>query len=154
MSNYKISEINIYPIKSCGRISVKSAKIEKRGLRHDRRWLLVDENNFFITQRHFPKMTFINIEIKDDCLVVSDKRGIQSDIVVPFEIENNGFEKVIIWEDTVDAKFYGNEINQWFSDLLDEKLRLVFMPDDTERKVSNKVKENNAIVSFADGYPF
>jgi uncharacterized protein YcbX len=38
-----LSDINIYPIKSLGGISIKNAVVEKRGLRFDRRWMLIDE---------------------------------------------------------------------------------------------------------------
>ena len=57
-----LSEINIYPIKSLAGISLKEAKIERRGLEFDRRWLLVDETNKFLTQREFPKMAALKTE--------------------------------------------------------------------------------------------
>ena len=49
-----VSELFIYPIKSLGGISVSSAKISDRGIDFDRRWMLVDENNRFLTQREVP----------------------------------------------------------------------------------------------------
>ena len=39
----QLSEINIYPVKSLKGISLNEAMVEDRGLRHDRRWMLVDE---------------------------------------------------------------------------------------------------------------
>ncbi|MCH7963957.1 MAG: MOSC N-terminal beta barrel domain-containing protein [Bacteroidetes bacterium] len=56
MSQYKITGIYIYPIKSLGGISLQSSAVEERGLQYDRRWMLVDEVNHFITQRSFPQM--------------------------------------------------------------------------------------------------
>ena len=50
-----LSEINIYPIKSLGGISLQSSVVEERGLKYDRSWVLVDESNKFFTQRDFPK---------------------------------------------------------------------------------------------------
>ena len=66
-----ISEINIYPIKSLAGISLESSKIERRGLEFDRRWLLVDEKNKFLTQREFPKMATVKPAILKDGLQVS-----------------------------------------------------------------------------------
>jgi len=43
---YKLSEIYIYPIKSLGGIPVNSAEVTDRGLKLDRRWMLVDEDNW------------------------------------------------------------------------------------------------------------
>jgi uncharacterized protein YcbX len=60
----KISEINIYPIKSLSGISIKNSIVEKRGLQNDRRFMLVDENNDLLTQREVPKMAMIDVELK------------------------------------------------------------------------------------------
>lgn len=46
-----VSEINIYPIKSLKGISLRSAVVERRGLELDRRWVLVDADGNFLTQR-------------------------------------------------------------------------------------------------------
>lgn len=70
---YKLTEIHTYPIKSCSGISLQTAKIEKRGLQYDRRWMLIDKRNDFITQRVHHKMALINIEIIDDQMKVSHK---------------------------------------------------------------------------------
>jgi uncharacterized protein YcbX len=51
-----LSEINVYPVKSLGGISLKTAVVESRGLQFDRRWMLTDEKNQFLTQRDFPTM--------------------------------------------------------------------------------------------------
>ena len=46
-----VSQLFIYPIKSLGGIELSSAEVDKRGLKNDRRWMLVDNNNQFMTQR-------------------------------------------------------------------------------------------------------
>ena len=48
MSHLIISEILIYPVKSLGAISMPQAEVEERGLRYDRRWLVIDDNNRFV----------------------------------------------------------------------------------------------------------
>ena len=52
----------IYPIKSLGGISLPAADLTLRGLRHDRRWLIVDENNRFMTQREHAEMALLTLE--------------------------------------------------------------------------------------------
>ncbi len=59
-----LSEINIYPIKSLGGISLQSSEVEERGLKYDRRWVLVDESNTFFTQRDFPEMALIKVAVE------------------------------------------------------------------------------------------
>jgi uncharacterized protein YcbX len=52
----RISQLYIYPIKSLGGIALNSARLTDRGLEHDRRWMLIDENNRFLSQRENAQM--------------------------------------------------------------------------------------------------
>lgn len=61
--NYRLSGIFIYPFKSLGGISVKSAEVTDRGLKYDRRFMLVDGKGNFLTQRKLPTMALIKPEI-------------------------------------------------------------------------------------------
>lgn len=146
-----LSEINIYPIKSLGGISLKSARVENCGLQFDRRWMLVDENNKFITQREFPKMATIGVELLRTGLTVSF--GNKS-LEIPFVTDAKETSRVKIWSSRCRAKLYGKEINDWFSDVLQKDCSLVWMPEETTRKVNYfyAVHQTDA-VSFADGYP-
>lgn len=147
-----LSEINIYPIKSLGGISVNEAKIERRGLEFDRRWMLIDTNNKFLTQREFPKMATINVEILENALQVSCN---DEKLRVPFEIEKKQTEKVAIWQSKCIAEIYDKSVNDWFSDILQTDCRLAQMPEETRRKVSfYYAVQKDDHVSFADAYPF
>lgn len=146
-----LSEINIYPIKSLGGISLESATVENRGLQYDRRWMLVDETNKFITQREFPKMAIISVEITKNNLVVSSNgKGLE----IPFETNSEETASVKIWSSRSRAKVYRREINRWFSDVLQTECKLVLMPAETVRKVNYFYAVHKTdTVSFADGYP-
>jgi len=147
-----ISEINIYPVKSLAGISVKESKIERRGLEFDRRWLLIDENNKFLTQREFPKMATVKTKILSDGLQVSSGKEI---LVIPFEPQNDKTESVRIWSNRCRAKIYETVVNEWFSDILQTRCKLAVMPEETRRKVNYFYRvETDDHVSFADGYPF
>jgi len=148
-----LSEINIYPIKSLGGISLQSSVVEERGLKYDRRWVLVDESKTFFTQRDFPEMALINVSIKKKGLKLQHKTKNVEPMIVPFEFEHSAKDKVVIWDDTVIGEFYNQKIDEWFSDILGIKCRLVKMPESTMRTVDETYAKNK-IVSFADGYPF
>jgi uncharacterized protein len=60
-SGFHLSGLYVYPIKSCGGIAVMESNVDERGLRHDRRWMLVDEANQFISQRELPRMALIGV---------------------------------------------------------------------------------------------
>lgn len=55
----RISKIVVYPIKSCEGIELDSATVTKTGFKYDRAFLLIDENDLFLTQRKIPKMSLI-----------------------------------------------------------------------------------------------
>lgn len=147
----KISGLNIYPIKSLRGISVERTLVEDRGLMHDRRYMLVDENNELLTQREFSKMATIETRISD--------RGIKIliDNNETFEIsnvfDNSNLIRVRVWQSFCDALVGKDEINEWFSNFLETNCRLVQMPETTRRQINEKFNQGNEVVSFADGYP-
>ena len=148
-----LSEINIYPIKSLRGLTLQTAEIDDRGLQNDRRWMLVDENDRFVTQRELPKMALIDVAIDEDGLIVSRAGfGAQKIDLAPADAVSR---PVTIFYSTVEAESYDDAVNEWFSDVLGTKLRLVRMPKASRRSVNEKyrVRESD-IVSFADGYPF
>ena len=151
---YQLTEINIYPVKSLGGISLDEAEVTDRGLKYDRRWMLVDENGNFMTQRVFPQMSLIKTSIDDHSLHFSHK--IKNDIKFSIPLDTYGDEQndVEVWDDIVNAVFVGNDADSWFSEILGTKCRLVYMPDDSKRFVEKKYASQNEIVSFADAYPF
>ena len=147
----KLSEINIYPVKSLAGIALESAVVEDRGLRYDRRWMLVDEKRQFITQREVPRMALVKIEVGDDGLRASMNGDI---ITVPQLTEET--KTVKVWSSSVIGAFYPKEVDEWFSSALGVNCRLVAMPETTKRKVNPfyAVRKFQDTVSFADGYPF
>jgi len=150
---YTLSEINIYPIKSLAGINLQTSEVEERGLKYDRRWVLVDDTNTFFTQRDFPEMALIKVAIEQEGLKLQHKTKTVEPLLIPFEFEHSKTDKVVIWDDTVPGEFYNHQIDGWFSDILDTKCRLVKMPETTKRVVDESYAKNK-IVSFADGYPF
>ncbi len=153
MNKYYLSQINIYPIKSLGGISLQSSTVEERGLQYDRRWMLVDEQNKFITQRLHPKMALLKVEINNDLLTIKHKQNKLSPLtILPLPYDE---EEIIvqIWKDNVTALKYSRDANDWFTEAIGFKCCLVFMPGSTKRKVDPKYAKNR-MVGFADGYPF
>jgi uncharacterized protein YcbX len=63
MAALLLSEIWIYPIKSLGGIRVKSAKVLEKGLAYDRRWMLIDRDNEFMSQRIYPTLALFKMQI-------------------------------------------------------------------------------------------
>jgi len=150
---YNLTEINIYPVKSLGGISLHTSPVEERGLKYDRRWMIVDESNQFITQRNYPQMTLLQPEIKESLLIINHKQDKLKPLTIPLTPFNEEEIKVQIWKDNVPAIKYNSYVNEWFTKAIGSKCCFVYMPETTTRKVNPKYVDNQ-IVSFADGYPF
>jgi uncharacterized protein YcbX len=153
MNTYILTKIFIYPVKSLGSISLQTSKIEERGLKFDRRWMLVDESNKFITQRSHPLLALISVEIRNNLLVFFHKQNKLPSFSVPTTPYDADEILVQIWNDEVPALKYKREVNDWLTDAIQSKSSLVFMPDSTKRAVNSEYAMNK-IVSFADGFPF
>ena len=149
----KISEINIYPVKSLRGISVEASIVEDRGLRLDRRWMVVDAKRKFLTQREFPVMAAIEVAVDGEQLTASHGG---SSITIPFEPHAGEAMNVKVWSSSVKAKPNSAEVNDWLSQILGTECSLFTMTKLSKRIVNPfyAVRKFDDQLSFADGYPF
>ena len=156
----QLTQINIYPVKSLDGYSPTAALVEKRGLQHDRRWMLTDTEGVFMTQRTNGKMALLQAIIEDNALIIREKQGDMNKITIPIDtVLKNDIDEattlnVKIWDDTVQAVRVSEEADAWLSAFLGKKCHLVTMPDTTDRRVDEGYNTGDDVVSFADGYPF
>ncbi len=148
-----VSELFIYPIKSMGGIALSAATVTDRGFQYDRRWMLVDGQHNFISQRSFPQMALLQVSVTATGLQVQNKIN-GTAINIPFVPASTATAMVQIWDDTCPAQFVSKGADEWFSQMLSMPCRLVFMPDNSRRKVEEDYARNNEITSLSDGYPF
>jgi uncharacterized protein len=149
-----ISRLFIYPIKSLGGIEIPSSNITQRGLAHDRRWMLVDENKQFLTQREYPVMALLKTNIKEDALIVhhSDNPADSIEFLLHPPVKETVTVKV--WDDLCEAQYAEDNVNEWFSQKIGISCKAVYMPDDSERKLNpDYALSEKDITGFADGYP-
>lgn len=145
-----LAELYLYPLKGGRGIPLLAAPVDSRGLRFDRRWLVVRPDGTFLTQRTHPKLALIAPALTPEALHLSAP-GLPP-LTLPFEA--TGERRVVrIWRDTSDALGVPSA-SAWLGELLGEKVELVFMPEDAQRKVEAHGGRDAALVSFADAYPF
>lgn len=147
----QVSELYIYPVKSLGGIALDKAEITDRGFKYDRRWMLIDDNNRFLTQREHYNMALFKLQLTAEGIVV---RFEEDAFTIPFQPQTTITEQVTIWEDTCAATIVSDNANTWFSEKMQIPCRLVYMPENSLRKVDTAYAKQEEIVSFADGYPF
>jgi uncharacterized protein len=146
-----VTQINIYPVKGLAGISLPSSGVTARGLKYDRRFMIVDSDHEFVTQREFPRMATVWTEMVGGQieLAAADRDPITFDA----EPVPRPTRSVRVWKSHAHAHTVSAEADEWLSDYLGFDARLVYMPDNTERRCSPEYAKNGEIVSFADGYP-
>jgi hypothetical protein len=149
----RVVDLFVYPIKSARGIAVPTARLERRGLALDRRWMLVDEKGSFLTQRELPRMALLEVAIGKDHLAV--RAPAMGEIAVPLACDGARERRVrvTVWDDTCDAVLAADDTSRWFTQALGVPCRLVHMPEDSLRPVDPDYSTPQDLVSFADGFP-
>lgn len=147
----KISQLFVYPIKSCAGISVSSFQFDSRGPVLDRYWMLVDaKSGVFLSQRTVPEMALISTSIENGAVWVSVQENGQSKA---FLLPKEGrIIDVTVWDDEVQGYDCGDEAASWFGRYLNRDCRLVYQGD-CPRNVDAEFADEGTQVSYADGFP-
>ena len=61
-----LSSLTYFPIKACRGFDVRESKVERMGLEHDRRMMVVTPEGEFLTQREHPRLALITPTLKND----------------------------------------------------------------------------------------
>lgn len=152
MAGIVLSAINVYPVKSLAGISVDNWPVDSTGLRYDRQWMLIDENNSFLSQRKIPKMALIKTAIRNERLILSTPDG--SQIQLPLHPAITEKVKISIWHDQYHAGIVNREADEWLSEFLGVNCRLVYHPADSIRQVDQDYARSDDQTAFSDGFPF
>lgn len=147
----KIKSLSVYPVKSCRGVSKELLNIVDTGFEFDRQFMIIKSDGTFITQRRYPKLAQIEINIEDECISFfadGDK--------LKLTLRQEGEElDTIIWEDTLKSIDQGDEIANWLSSFLEIDCRLVSTSKDHPREVKEKYKEFGLeSINFVDRLPF
>jgi uncharacterized protein YcbX len=148
----QVSELYIYPIKSLKGIKVTEALVTDRGFKYDRRWMLVDANNRFISQRELPEMALLSVNIANDHLAVVNTVD-NASIDIPFAPQKQAIITVYVWDDVCTGQLVNDAVDNWFTQQLGTNCRLVYMPDESIRFTDPQYSVED-LTSFSDGYPF
>ena len=146
----RLSELWIYPLKSARGIRLETAKLTPMGFENDRRWMLVNPEGRFLSQRELPAMAQLEMALTPQGLSC---RYQESLCTLPFLTQAPSTRSVKVWRSEVPAWVYPDATNQWFSERLKTPCQLVYMPDSTFRETNPRYAPGKR-VSFADGYPY
>ena len=139
-----VSHLYIYPVKSCKGVKITKAECTPIGIKYgkfrDRHWMVVTQDNTFITQRQKPCMSTISVSLHEDFLSL-DAPGMPT-VTVPVDVSNNTKLKAKCWGDEVDVLDCGAEVGLWLSKVIGEPgCKLVYLhPSFRKRDITKSTK--------------
>lgn len=143
-----VADLYVYPVKGCGGTRLAAAEVTPRGLRHDRRWMVVDDAGKFLTQRELPRMALIRPVLAGEAVRLTAE-GMTDSVTVP--VADAGPRLTVrVWDDTCPAVSDGPAADAWLSAFLETEVHLVHLPADYVRADGRQLGQ----VGFADAYPF
>jgi hypothetical protein len=147
-----VSELYIYPIKSCQGIKLDRAEVLEKGFVWDREMMVVTSRGKFLTQRQYPQLAKVRVSLIGEEVSLEVEDNSISPITFTATTIGNEIE-VEIWDDKTTAIDQGDEVARWFNEVLalsrDKQCRLVRQSPRHPRNT-----QSNKPVNFADGYPY
>jgi uncharacterized protein YcbX len=158
-----VSQLWIFPIKSCPGISVQSAKIGARGFEFDRQLMLVrasgeedgEEALPFVTLRNMHRLSEFAVSVEGNTIVVKHKEGGLLR-VEPGDGSDNASVLCRIWDDEVRCVPVSKEADEFFSKSMGVRLRLVRVGQSFERQFPPSLQDTavRADTGFGDLFPY
>lgn len=146
MADLFLSRIRIYPIKACAGTDVQEAQLEKRGLRYDRRWMLVNEQGSDLHQFDYPRLASVVASFTDDSLLV-EAPGMRR-LAIPLQVPQTTPIEVRWFQGVGPALPVSEQADAWFQQFLGVPCRLVFMADDARHPVEPGYEIDHDLAAF------
>ena len=145
-----ITQLVVYPVKSCAGVALQQAALTDTGLAYDRAWMVVDARGEFLTQRELPRMALIQPQLKTYEMVLKAPGMLALHIALDAV---DSAVTVRLWGDDVAAFDMGTVAAQWFTDFLGTPARLVrFDPDHPRLSDTQWTAGVAAFNQFNDGF--
>jgi hypothetical protein len=147
----RIASLHVYPVKSCLGMELRDVRIVPTGFEWDRRWMIVDPNGRFLTQRERPHLTAISAAVSGGRLRLTTAD--QPPLVL--ELQHDGLRRrVRIWGHDAAAIDAGDDAADWLLALMGEPLRLVRVDENELIQASPEYAGPGPNpINFSDGYP-
>ncbi|MBI3258953.1 MAG: MOSC domain-containing protein [Ignavibacteriae bacterium] len=151
MNSPAVHSLHIYPIKSCGGISLQQVNLDKYGFENDRRWMITDINGELISQRDNPELALVRTAIDKGVLRATYKGD---SIELPLNSEKEHEFYTALWGSAPFSVYdEGREAADFFSDILNCKCRLVNRSESFNRVVASGLIVGEHPVGFCDSHP-
>ncbi|XP_055757916.1 molybdenum cofactor sulfurase-like isoform X1 [Salvelinus fontinalis] len=135
-----LTNIYIYPIKSCAAVEVTDWPVGPLGLLHDRGWMVVNGNGVCLNQKREPRLCLIHPQIYLSSNTLLLQASGMDTISVPLENHNtphqsHGVCQSKVCGDRVQTVDCGDEAASWLSEFLGQPCRLIRQSPDFIRNM-------------------
>jgi uncharacterized protein len=147
----RIAALHVYPVKGCGTIRLDQAELGPLGLRHDRRWMIVDAaTSRFLTPRVLPELATIQPRLQPDALGLALPDGTR--LALP--LDDRGAPRLVeVWGDLVQAVEPDPRASAALGSWLGRDVALVRFPASATRPCDPDHAPPGSRTAFADGFP-
>lgn len=146
----KLLSAHLFPVKSMRGVAVESFELDARGVVGDRRWMVVDAADKFLSQRFAPSMARVQPRLLEGGVRFELDDGASFEAARPGS--SAARRTVTVWRDTFEALDAGDAVARWLTTTLGQPCRLVAFADDVHRGVDS-TWARDAETSFTDGFP-
>lgn len=153
-----VTALFVYPLKSAAGIPVTSLALDMHGARGDRRWMVVDDTGYMLSQREAHGLALVTPRFLDE-----DRDGgvaLHAAGRAPLVLDaarTSPVRTVRLWKDSARAHDAGDQAAAWMSDLLGRNCRVVRIADDSHRALAQKnagvLTSDDRTVAFPDAAP-
>ena len=148
----QLAAMHIYPVKSCGGISVTAWEADALGLRHDRRFMICTPDGRFVTQRETPALALVRTALRGPHLVLTAPE--LPELVLPHTPLGGRPVLVRVWDDELRVVAPDHKADDWVSRVVGEECFLAYVPETVVRPVDPIWSPEGGRTGFADGFPF
>nr|XP_057913984.1 molybdenum cofactor sulfurase isoform X2 [Doryrhamphus excisus] len=147
---YTLTNIYIYPIKSCGAFEVHNWPVGSLGLLYDRVWMVVNGNGVYLSQKRELRLCLIRPQVHLSSKELLLQASGMDTISVPLEIRTGIDARYPVCQskvcgDRVKTVDCGDEAASWLSEFLGQPCRLIRQSPDFTRGM--KKTSDGAITS-------
>ncbi|HYB24156.1 MAG TPA: MOSC N-terminal beta barrel domain-containing protein [Solirubrobacteraceae bacterium] len=158
MRELTVTGLYTYPVKSCAGTELQQALITPRGVALDRDYMLIDEDQDFLSQRKVPELALVHTSVGVHSITITAAGMPATEIPLQIERDDTKLVTATVHGKPVTGQIVSEELNEWFSTFLPaykhhRRYRLLHVREDLPRYVSERYRLPAASnrLGFADG---
>lgn len=158
MSAIAVTGLNTYPVKSCAGVALEKSCVTPTGLELDRDFMVVDDDDDFVSQRKVPELALVVPRIGETSITLSAPGMEDVDIPLQIEPDDDRLVTATVHDKPVVGQIVREDLNEWFTDFLprykqNRRFRLLHVRNDLPRYIKERYRRPGASnrVGFADG---